>query len=637
MLVCIRLILLKSLLFLLFFLIRFSTPDRCYNSTRVNVDKNISTSESVYRIIGNSQSCAEIYNKSSPLGPDYDYPVCPTGLVSVSVTPTVRIENNNLLPHIELNISATVYDNANSVFIRLQCLHAPDAEDIYCHDAARMSFKGKWLWPCRAIIFDEGEDVSAPFTFGYSCFRMFGLSQYMVNVTIFPQQCRSSLLVTSPSDSQLSPEIGTFYANKNISTPDWSPLLIVDFGDEDGLWLRVEGPSSSHARVITVSIFERHVDGVLRPLQSVNVVHPSTGFKWRNVAKGEYVVYAHIPRHDCMLICDNVPTSSVPCRLCAHTAINFSLPADRASLSWKGLRRMRDSSSFILFALACVLLGVALCSMFYLLVLRRRVRRTPAEVRDIELQVKPLVLLLTPDDCGEYSAVVLALSRVLEEHAKVTVLLDHHEMSNSVVRPYRWLLDSICRASKVLIVISPCSQLVLDGQNLRQRRPFPDLFVPAINMIIKECTEAAPVNKYIICRLPFSPTTPSQLAILGLPEVEVPSNFARLTALIHSIDDACDHRVPSNCPAVDEFNDAVETMMALIQRNPDWMQQRICTEDANVESSGDLNEIPKGELTRLITNDEREKAAEIFGVLPPEPNEVDEANAEFPLLPPDED
>ncbi|VDO61964.1 unnamed protein product, partial [Haemonchus placei] len=434
-------------------------------------------------------------------GPDYDYPVCPTGLVSVSVTPTVRIENNNILPHIELNISATVYENANSVFIRLQCLHAPDAEDIYCHDAARMSFKGKWLWPCRAIIFDEGEVVSAPFTFGYSCFRLFGLSQYMVNVTIFPQQCRSSLLVTSPSDSQLSPEIATFYANKNVSTPDWSPLLIVDFGDEDGLWLRVEGPSSSHARVITVSVFERHLDGVLRPLQSVNVVHPSTGFKrlvnvlwsflfvnqfaaplmqrfqWRNVAKGEYVVYTHIPRHDCMLICDDVPSNSVPCRLCAHTVVNFSLPADRASLSWKGLRRMR------------VLLGVALCSMFYLLVLRRRVRRTPAEVREIELQVKPLVLLLTPDDCAEYSAVVVALSRVLEQHAKVTVLLDHHEMINSV-----------------------------------------------------------------------------------------PSNFARLTALIHSIDDACDHQVPSNCPAVDEFNDAVETMMALIHRNPGWMQQRLCTE-----------------------------------------------------------
>ncbi|KAK6027805.1 SEFIR domain protein, partial [Ostertagia ostertagi] len=418
----------------------------------------------------------------------------------------------------------------------------------------------------------------------------------------------------------------------NISSPDWSPLLIVDFGDEDGLWLRVEGPPSSQARIITVSIFERHLDSVLRPLQSVNVIHPSTGFKWRNVAKGSYVVYAYIPRHDCLLICDDVPISSVPCRLCAHTVINFTLPTDRASLSWKGLRRMRDSSSSILYALACILFGVASCSMLYLFVLRRRARHTPVQVREIELQEKPLVLILSPDDCAEHSAVILALSRVLEKHAEVTVLLDHHEMSSSVVRPYRWLVDSICRASRVLIVISPCSQLVLDGQNLRQRRPFPDLFVPAINMIIRECTRTA-LKKYIICRLPYSPASPNQLSMLGLPEVEVPTDFPRLTALIHSIDGVYDHRIPCDCTALDEFNCAVEAMIALMQKDVTWMERRICA-----ESSVDVVEIPEGDVVRLKTDHERERAAEMFGLLPPEENEmVADDSAEFALLPPDED
>ncbi|VDP36512.1 unnamed protein product [Heligmosomoides polygyrus] len=183
------------------------------------------------------------------------------------------------MPHIELNISIAVYEHADSVTLRLQCLHAPDSEDIYCHDAIKMTNGGKWLWPCRAIVFNKKDSVAMPFYFGFSCFRMFGLSQYAVNVTVLPQQCRSRLLITSPSDSQLSPEIAEYYANKNISSPHWSPLLIVDFGDEDGLWLRVEGPPSSHARTITVSTFERNIDGALHALESVNVVHPSTGFK----------------------------------------------------------------------------------------------------------------------------------------------------------------------------------------------------------------------------------------------------------------------------------------------------------------------------------------------------------------------
>ncbi|RCN43453.1 hypothetical protein ANCCAN_10579 [Ancylostoma caninum] len=90
---------------------------------------------------------------------------------------------------------------------------------------------------------------------------------------------RSSLLITSPADSQLFPSIAEYYANKNIPSPEWSPLLIVDFSEEDGVWLRVEGPASNRARVITVSIFGRQADGSLHPLQSFSIVYPSTGLK----------------------------------------------------------------------------------------------------------------------------------------------------------------------------------------------------------------------------------------------------------------------------------------------------------------------------------------------------------------------
>ncbi|VDM52707.1 unnamed protein product [Angiostrongylus costaricensis] len=443
----------------------------------------ISVYESVYRVIETSKKC---------------------------------IENYELLPHIELNISVAVYEQVDSVTIRLQCLYAPDAEDIYCHDVLRMMDGSQWLWPCRSIVFSKRVTL-LPFYFGYSCFRMFGLSQYMINVTVYPQNCR----VFVPPLPTRSLSLGR---SPNTSDLDWSPLLIVDLSEHDGVWLRVERPPPYYARIVTISVFERHNDGVLRSLQTVSIVHPSTGFKWRNVAKGEYVAYAHIPRHDCVLICEEFPSTPVPCRACKYTVINFTVTTDRASISWMRLRRMRDSSPSILFALACVVVAFALCGIIYLLILRRRVRQSPVQVQEMELHEKPLVLLLTPDDCSQHSAVVLLLGRLLEKHLGVTVLLDYREMSNSgeFIRPYNWIVDSLCRASHVLIIISPCSELVLNGQHLRQRRPFPDLFVPAISMIIRvHISKSFSFKlKYIVCRLPYSPPTCSQLSILGFPEVE---------------------------------------------------------------------------------------------------------------------
>ncbi|EPB66052.1 hypothetical protein ANCCEY_14862 [Ancylostoma ceylanicum] len=330
----------------------------------------------------------------------------------------------------------------------------------------------------------------------------------------------------------------------NIPSPEWSPLLIVDFSEEDGVWLRVEGPASHRARVITVSIFGRHADGSLHPLQSFSIVYPSTGLKWRNVAKGDYVAYAHIHRHDCVLVCDELGQSPFECKLCAHTVVNFTLSSDRASLSWRSLRRMRDSSSSILVALGSAILVLSLCGMTYVFFLRRRVRRTPVQVQEIELQSKPSVLLLTPDDCDEHSVVVLVLSRILEQHAGVTVMLDYHEMSNAV-----------------------------------------------------------------------------------------PSDFARLTALIHSIDvrefnDAADSAL------LDEFGAAIETMVKMMQTHPNWIERRLLTDVVPSDLTDSFIEVPEKKLL-LETAEEKREAAEMFGLLPPEENEVVVESPEFTLLAPD--
>ncbi|CAJ0599364.1 unnamed protein product, partial [Cylicocyclus nassatus] len=56
--------------------------------------------------------------------------------------------------------------------------------------------------------------------------------------------------------------------------------------------------------------------------------------------------------------------------------------------------------------------------------------RKSASLTEIEFQLKPTVLLLTPDDCDEHSEVVQLLSRFSERHAGDTVLLDYREDSS---------------------------------------------------------------------------------------------------------------------------------------------------------------------------------------------------------------
>ncbi|ETN79701.1 SEFIR domain protein [Necator americanus] len=275
---------------------------------------------------------------------------------------------------------------------------------------------------------------------------------------------------------------------------------------------------------------------------------------------------------------------------------------------------------------------LALFGMIYVFILRRRVRHTPVEVREIELQSKPSVLLLTPDDCDEHALVMLLLSRILERHFGVNVLLDYHEMSNSVARPSRWLVDSMCRASRVLIIVSPCTELVINGQHLKQRRPFPDLFGSAINMILRESTKTTTLSKYIICRLPYSPPTPKQLSLLGFPEVEVPSEFTRLTALVHSIDyefnDAVDPSLQN------ELAEAVNRVVKMMKVNPSWIESRCVSENVHNDNTVRFVDVPEKSML-LETAEERREAAVEFGLLPPEENEVVGISSEFALLPPD--
>ena len=54
------------------------------------------------------------------------------------------------------------------------------------------------------------------------------------------------------------------------------------------------------------------------------------------------------------------------------------------------------------------------------------------------------------------------------------------------MQPSRWLVDNIANSSRVLLVLSPCTTPILTNSlRLSQRRPYPDLFVPAFDIIVR--------------------------------------------------------------------------------------------------------------------------------------------------------
>uniref|UniRef100_A0A1I7WIY7 SEFIR domain-containing protein n=1 Tax=Heterorhabditis bacteriophora TaxID=37862 RepID=A0A1I7WIY7_HETBA len=249
----------------------------------------------------------------------------------------------------------------------------------------------------------------------------------------------------------------------------------------------------------------------------------------------------------------------------------------------------------------------------------------PPDLRDVELVECHSVLILYCDDCEEHSRVIFELGQVLHQCAKAVVLLDQNELNIPGVRPSRWLIDSMCRANRVIIVISPCSQMVLDGKVLQQRRPFPDLFAAAVNMIIRECTAKIVNSRFAICRLPYSPKTPDQLSILGIQEFSVPSNMPQLTAFIHQIDQSSHVQHSFDPQLLESFLHAVNEMENVMKTNADWMQHRFVEEVGNkydLDGVVKFCDIPNRVPTLLDTKEKRAKAAEEFGLLPPDENEV---------------
>ncbi|VDK46030.1 unnamed protein product, partial [Cylicostephanus goldi] len=114
----------------------------------------------------------------------------------------------------------------------------------------------------------------------------------------------------------------------------------------------------------------------------------------------------------------------------------------------------------------------------------------------------------------------------------------------------------------------------------------------------------------------------------------VPSDLARLTALIHAID-VYGLNDANNTSELAELSSAVDSMKKMMESDPTWIDRRVDNEEGREVVSDDLE--VSGKKNLLETAEERRQAAEQFGLLPPEENESEIADepSEFPLLPPD--
>ncbi|CAD6198189.1 unnamed protein product [Caenorhabditis auriculariae] len=636
----------------------FAINDKCYDAT--NIRYNSSYIPSSIKIYSDSKSC-DAAILASQKGPSDNLPYCPSHLLEFHVSPTAVLNPGNTYPYMDLNISVTPHQKVSSLFIRLHCVYAPDGEDTYCHGHKEMTVNGVWLWPCRGLSLN-GVDVEVPFRFGYGCFRLFAHSQYLINATVYPQKCRSTLLVTAPVDSQLFPSIKEYYeergskkeTSENELENAWSPMLILDLSDVDGVWFRVQPFPENLVGSVSLRVFRRDLqkdDDSLVLSRSFEVESPYSGVKWHDVPSGDYLVYAYVQRHDCLLICDQ---ASKGCQVCPHTELNFTMAEHRAGFSWRAVRAIRDSGVQLFVFLLCIFAAMTVLGVLYCFYLQRRSKHRTAQ--ELPLLRRIRVLPIYSDDCEEHTKCVSALVEILKNDANSHVFFDAEELNVPGVKPSRWLVDTFCKTDKCLVLVSPCVPELLrldsdcgEKRRLRQNRPFPDLFVPGVDMVIRECTRVpssvvqpeqgflASERRFAVVRFSYSPPTPPQLSALGLETFNLPEHFSRLTAFLHDVN-ASSNEIVHNIAAnrFGAFVKATEDMEEMMKSADDWMESRWDIEEPVTSVTDVVDDISF--ISKTPAQTAAEAAAE-FGILPPDnmEDEEEDDHSNFKLLPPDSD
>ncbi|KAK0396119.1 hypothetical protein QR680_001573 [Steinernema hermaphroditum] len=529
---------------------------------------------------------------------------CTDSELDVSVRSVAVLPNgSNILPHVNLNVSMTVHTNATSVFLRVQCLEAPNQHDEYCHDhTVQISKWGKMIWPCRSLTLEEPEVTELPYRFAYTCFRLFGLSQYGINVTLHPQMCSSFFYVTIPMESQVHQEIAAFYGQEH----PWSPLVLVDTNPSDGVWIRyTEQPAFKHNE-ISVIIYKQ-IGETLQFAWTQVIRKPHTGFKWKDVNEGSYTLFVYVDRHDC----DGT--------YCPHTHINFTVSEDKFTSEKREELLLKEATRHLVFSLsgAVLLVAVVLVSVivYFRLIRPRRLARRPA--RNVELQYRPSVLVIYSDDCDEHSRAVLAIAELLRAYGNASVYIDQFDLIDPKIYPLSWLFETIVMVDHVLFVFSATTPRILSKEKMQTRQHYPDMFCTAVESMFSDVHQNSNWTKYIFARMSYSPESsiPQHLSSFPAKRIVFPDDFGNLVGLLHHVDANAiiDHNAD-----LSKLKTAVRAFEEFNRTQTDWIAERFCiaeNESTALLSSANLELKPP---ETLPTANEQIALSHKYGLQEPE-------------------
>ncbi|CAJ0585722.1 unnamed protein product, partial [Mesorhabditis spiculigera] len=548
--------------------------DQCggYDGVRIfyRDDHSLVRDPGRYEIKNTTITCFQSLKRDA-LQAAVDPSVCPPSTAVLNVGP-VRIipDRLSMLPYMTMNITVDVFVPFDWLYVQMECLQASDQEDQYCHNPnALMHSNGHTISPCRALSL-KGSRPILPIRFNYDCFRLYGFSQYRINATLYPSNCQVSLLATVPSIGDIFPE-----DVKINQMEEWAPLVMIDISESDGVWVRFSPPEYYIWQEMQISVAERTLDSkALRIIEDFVVKYPVMGIKWKDAPLGHYTVFVYVPRHDCRLICEGQHNV---CKVCIHTPINFTLSEHKASIPWRTVRGVKDAGFFVLAILLAVVLMVGVGGCAVLAFLRRRALKNP---RSFELTERPTVCIIFADDCQEHSDVVTQLGASIRRLANANVLIDQEQLGHTGDKPTRWLLNALTSSSRILIVISPTVPELLSrapSRRLIQRRPIPDLFSHAIDMICSDAALQGRRDRFALLRLPYSPPTPPELRLLGLPSFEMPSELVQLTTFLHGVQAATAIH-PLDPEERSRVQAAISRFTLMTAKNPRWMDVRFTAE-----------------------------------------------------------
>ncbi|KAI6181673.1 SEFIR domain-containing protein [Aphelenchoides besseyi] len=473
---------------------------------------NQTTNETVdFEYVGNSSTCKMDMNSNWQ-----SYRQCDESEITMSLY-TESILPFNRLPYIRLNMSTVVHEPATEIWFLYRCVHANDAEDKYCNDPSI-------LLPCRGVRIDSSTNLTVqavPFRADVLCFKVFGYSQYRIDIIVEPIHCTAAMFATMPHENVYDPTIaeylngthdkgrlsvhGGLQADGHSDYSGWSPFVFVETHPNDGVWVRIEEPPS-RSRILEVrfALFrQNNVDGTAQFIKEETVRLPRTGFKWTDLDAGSYLIYAYVQSAHCRLICNSngehkedaensrfAASTEHRCVVCPHTSLNFTIPVDKHTSEWKRQNTLTHLGlvSGIVLLVVFSIIGVALFAVviYQRFVRPQLIRRRPPQ--NFELTAQPRVLLLYTDDCQQHSECCLQLAYFLAVNASARVHVDQLDLVDPSVRATNWLLNRLTSVDFILIVFSDGSKRVMEGERMIEQRPFPDLFNAALRLVVSKIT-----------------------------------------------------------------------------------------------------------------------------------------------------